>query len=169
MLRQQPVHDRLAVAHVIFFELRAFADAPQLHQRVARVGFVLGLHDRLLLVGRHQADRRQVRIGHEVQRHQIGARLLERRVLLLQQILRRHRDVIGHAARAVAEHLVNLGGQLARQTRPTAWRAPTSASSQAELLAEAVGHASARRRRARSTATPTCCRTSRGCADRSAG
>ena len=38
----QPAHDHLAVAHVVFLDLRAFADAAQLHQRVARVGLVLG-------------------------------------------------------------------------------------------------------------------------------
>ena len=42
----QPPHDHLAVAHVVFFDLRALADAAQLHERVARVALVLGAHDR---------------------------------------------------------------------------------------------------------------------------
>ena len=112
------MHDRLSIAHVILFELRAVAHAPQLHQRVAGVGLVLGLHNRRLLVARNQADVRQVGIRHVVQRHQVGASFFERRILLLQHILRRDADVVRHPARAVAEDLVNLGRQLARKRTP---------------------------------------------------
>ena len=44
-VRHQPVDDHLAVAHVVFFDLRPFADAAQLDQRVARVALVLGADD----------------------------------------------------------------------------------------------------------------------------
>ena len=44
-VRHQPPHDELAVAHVVFFEVRALAHAPQLHQGVAREGLVLGARD----------------------------------------------------------------------------------------------------------------------------
>ena len=50
----QPAHDHLPVAHVVFFDLRAFAHAAQLHQRVARVAFVLG-------AARSRDDRRRRR------------------------------------------------------------------------------------------------------------
>jgi hypothetical protein len=39
------VDDHLAVAHVVFFDLRPLAHAPQLHERVARVALVLGRDD----------------------------------------------------------------------------------------------------------------------------
>ena len=55
-VRHQPVDDHLAVAHVIFFDRRALAHAPQLHERIARVGLVLGLHDLRLMLGRQQPD-----------------------------------------------------------------------------------------------------------------
>ena len=41
----QPVHDHLPVAHMVFFDLRALTDTAKLHQRVARVAFILRLHD----------------------------------------------------------------------------------------------------------------------------
>ena len=44
-VRHQPPDDHLPVAHVVFFDLRALADAAELDERVARIALVLGLHD----------------------------------------------------------------------------------------------------------------------------
>ena len=67
-VRHQPVDDHLAVAHVVFFDVRALADPPQLDQRVARVALVLGAHDLVVRIIRHQAELDQLSIGQEIQR-----------------------------------------------------------------------------------------------------
>jgi len=84
----EPVHDRLTVAHVVFFDVRAFTNTAQLHQRVAGVRLVLGQHDVRLMLGRQQPALRDLRLADEVQRHQIRPRFFERRVLLLEHELR---------------------------------------------------------------------------------
>ena len=61
-----------------------FAHAAQLHERVARVVLVLGADDLVVIAVLDQAELDELRIGQEVQRDEIGARLLERRILLLQ-------------------------------------------------------------------------------------
>ena len=110
----QPAHDHLAVAHVIFFDLRAFADAPQLDQRVARVGFVLRLDDVVVIGGGDDADLDQLRIGDEIETDQVGAAFLERGEVLLDQRLR-IALAVRLAARRVADHFVHVGGQLAAE------------------------------------------------------
>ena len=67
---------------MVFFDLRALADAAQLHQRVARVGLVFGAHDGVVIGGGDDAELDQLRIGDEVEADQIGAAFLERRELL---------------------------------------------------------------------------------------
>ena len=80
---------------MILFDLGSLADAAQLHQGVPGVGLVLGAHD-LGVVGRFdQAELDQFRIGKEIQRDEIGARLLERRVLLLEHGLRAAQQALG--------------------------------------------------------------------------
>ena len=65
--------DHLAVAHVVFFDLRPLADAPQLHERVARVRLVLGEnHVGVILFG-DEAELDELRVGDEVERHEIRA------------------------------------------------------------------------------------------------
>ena len=66
----------LAIAHVVFFDLRALTNAPQLHQRVARVRLVLGHGDVVLFRGRDHAELGQLRVADEIQADQIGAPLL---------------------------------------------------------------------------------------------
>ena len=112
--------DHLAVAHVVFFDLRALAHAAQLHERVPRVRLVLGAHDVLVVAGGNQPELHHVRIGDEVERDEIGARLLDRRELLLERGLRHAPQRLGDQARAVADDLVQVGRQLARRTRPSA-------------------------------------------------
>ena len=60
-----------------------------------------------------------LRIGQEVQRDEIGARLLERRELLLERGLRVAVQPLGDLARAVADHLVHVRRQLAGEARST--------------------------------------------------
>ena len=69
----QPPDDHLPVAHVVLFDLRAFADPAQLHERVARVAFVLGAHDLVLVAGPDDAELGQPGISDEVQGDEIGA------------------------------------------------------------------------------------------------
>jgi hypothetical protein len=57
-VRHQPPDDHLPVAHVVFLDLRALADAAQLHQRIARVGLVFGAHDVVVIGGGNHADLR---------------------------------------------------------------------------------------------------------------
>ena len=80
--------DHLPVAHVVFFDLRALADAAELDERVARVAFVFGADDLVVVRLVDQPELDELRVGQEVERDEIGARLLERRVLLLQHRLR---------------------------------------------------------------------------------
>ena len=62
---------------MVFLDLRPLPDAAELHERVARVALVLGLHD-LSLVGRgDEPELHQLRVGQEVQRDQVSARLLQ--------------------------------------------------------------------------------------------
>ncbi len=63
---------------MIFFDLRPGADTAQLHERVARLRFVFGEDDLLMVGGRDQSELLQLRIEQEVQRDQIGARFFER-------------------------------------------------------------------------------------------
>jgi hypothetical protein len=73
-----------------------------------------------VLVTGDEPELDDLRIGQEVERHEIGARLLDRRELLFQQLLRRRHDSFGHATRAVTDDLVHLGRQLARERTPPA-------------------------------------------------
>ena len=135
-VRHQPVHDGLAIAHVIFLEMRTPPHAPQLHERVARVALVLGQHDIGLVLGLDQAEVDHHGIGDEVQGDEVGPGFLEGRVLLAQHRLRRA-DAWCHASGAMADHLVKARGQLAGQRLPPLGpralvRGP------AELLAQAV-------------------------------
>ena len=77
----QPAHDHLPVAHVVFLDLRAFANAAQLHQRVAGVGLVLGADDRVMVGGREDAELDELRVGDEIEADEIGAPFFERREL----------------------------------------------------------------------------------------
>ena len=156
-MRHQPVHDRLAIAHVILFELRPFPNASQLHQRVARISLVLGAYDLGLILGRQQPELGEMRIGDEIQGDEIRARLLERRVLLLEQFLRLALDVVRHSAGSVAEHLVNLGRQLAGKRAPSLG-AIDLVLVPGKFLPKRVERRLLRTPRSRSTARRTCCR-----------
>ena len=103
---------------MVFFDLGPLADAAQLHERVARVALVLGADDVgvIRLVDEPELD--ELPIGHEVERHEIGARLLERGILFLQHALRIALQAFGDPAGAVADHLVHVGRQLAGDAAP---------------------------------------------------
>jgi hypothetical protein len=74
---------------VILLDLRALADAPQLDQRISRVGLALGAGDRLLIRGRDDAELGELGVADEVEADQVGARFLQRRELFLQRRLGR--------------------------------------------------------------------------------
>ena len=124
---QQPVHD--APAGCACGPLRAahVADArAKLHERVPAYASYSAQHD-LPLVGRgHEADVRQIRIADEVQRHEIRARLLDRRIAVPSA------PPPGVAMSAPAHPgpirgpmtLVDLRRELARRTAPSARRGP---------------------------------------------
>jgi hypothetical protein len=86
-VRHQPVHDRLAVAHVVFLDLRAVADPAQLHERIARVAFVFSANNLGLMFGRDHPAFSDLRRADEVQRDKVRARFFERGVLLLERQL----------------------------------------------------------------------------------
>ena len=87
-VRDQPVHNRLAIAHVVFLDCGALADTPQLHERVARVSLVLGAHDVVVVRFTEQAEIRELALGKKIQRNEIRARLFDRRELLFERRLR---------------------------------------------------------------------------------
>ena len=93
---------------MVFFDLRALAHPPQLDQRVAGVGLVLGQHDLRLIRAGDQPELRELRVGQEVQRDEIRARFLERGVLLLERRLRIAVQPLRDLARGVADHLVHV-------------------------------------------------------------
>ncbi len=99
---------------MVFFDLRALADAAQLHERVARVRLVLGAHDVVVIGGGDDADLDQLRIGDEVQADQVGASFLERGEVFLDERLRVGL-ALGLLARRVADHFVHVGRQLAAE------------------------------------------------------
>ncbi len=156
----QPPHDHLAVAHVVFFDLGALTHAPQLQQRVLRVGLVFGLHDLGLILGLEDAELGQLRIGQEIEADQVGAAFFERRVLLLEHRGRIAAHLVRHLARRVADHLVHVGVQLAGKRAPLLG-ARHFARAPRRIPAAAPARWTCRRPRSRSTATPTCCRAPR--------
>jgi hypothetical protein len=72
---------------VVLFELIPFADAPELRQHVPRVDLVGGAGHLRLLIRLDQPHLGQLRVGHEVQRHEVRPALLKRRVELLDRLL----------------------------------------------------------------------------------
>ena len=114
----QPADDHLPVAHVVFFDLRALADAPQLHERVACVRLVLRPDDLVVVRGSQQAELDQLRIREEVEGHEIRARLFERRKLLLEHALRIALESLLHFSRRMPDHLVHVGRELAGEGAP---------------------------------------------------
>ena len=71
-----------------------------------------------MIVGRTEAERHHLRIGDEVERDQVGARLLQRRVLLAQAA----GQILGHRgldqAGAVPDDLVQVGRELGGEIAP---------------------------------------------------
>ena len=78
-VRHEPVDDHLPVAHVRLLDRRAFADPPQLNERIARVALVLGADDVLLVRRRDETQFRRFRIGDEVQADQVRSSPLRAR------------------------------------------------------------------------------------------
>ena len=117
-VRHQPVDDHLAVAHVVLLDLAPVAHPPELKQRVAGVGLVLGEHDVLLRLGRENADLDELRVGEEVEPDEVGPRLLEGRVLLVQPGLGRAAQPLRQLPRGVADDLVHVRGHLAGEAAP---------------------------------------------------
>ena len=76
----------------------------------------------------------EIRIGHEVQRDEIGARFFDRRVLLLQQLLRLRRAAHRPCGPSRARAPRGSRSSARRQTRPTAPRARPLPRRPAELL-----------------------------------
>ena len=100
--------DHLTIAHVVFFELRAGAHPAQLNERVARLRFVCSQRDLVMIRGGHQTELDELWIGQKVHRHQVGSRLLEGGVLLLQDAPQRAVQTIGDLARGVPDHFVHV-------------------------------------------------------------
>ena len=71
------MHDHLAIAHVVFLDLRPFPHASQLHERISRVVLVVGLHDLVVISRGNEPERDELRISEEVQRHEIRTRFLQ--------------------------------------------------------------------------------------------
>ena len=154
---EQPVDDELAVPHVVFFDLRPFANPPQLHQRVTCVGLVFREDDFLQRVGADDPDLDEVGIGDEIQRDEIGARLFDGRELLLQRLLGRAVQERRDQARSVADDLVQVRRQLRRERAPALGAErlrPRSTRTRCGTRAASTS----RRPRRRSRARPTCCR-----------
>ena len=103
---------------MIFFDLRALADAPQLHERVARVALVFGAHDLVVILLGDETELDELRIGQEIQRDQIGPRFLERGKLLFQRRLRIALQPLLDLARRVPDDLVHVRRQLAGERAP---------------------------------------------------
>ena len=72
-IRDRPPHDHLAVAHVVFLDLRAFADPAELRQRIPRVALVLGANDLFLIRARHDPQLGKLGVGKEIEGHEVGA------------------------------------------------------------------------------------------------
>ena len=111
----EPPHDHLAVAHVVLFDLRPLAHTAELHQRVARVRLVFGAHDVVLVGGGDDPQLDQLRIGQKIQSDEVGTCFLERREVLLDQLLRGALDPRRHLSRCVADDLVHVGRELTRE------------------------------------------------------
>ena len=118
--------DELPVAHVIFLDLRAFADTPELHQGVARVRLVLGQDDLRVRLGLHDPDLDQVRIGHEVERHQIRAGLFDGRRMFLERLFWRASERFRYQAGPVPDDLVQVRGELPAKAPHRSARATSS-------------------------------------------
>ena len=78
-VRHQPADDHLAIPHVVLFELGALAHPTQLKERSPRVRLVLGTYDVIMIVLRDEAEFDELGVRQEVQRDQVGARLLDRK------------------------------------------------------------------------------------------
>src|SRR6476469_4749610 len=77
----------MTIAHVVFLDLRTFANSPQLNQGISRVGFVLRLYDLVVIGSVNQSEVHHLRVWQEVQRDEIGARLFQRRIVFLEERL----------------------------------------------------------------------------------
>src|SRR5690606_17120868 len=76
----RPRGDELAVTHVVFLDALSGLDAEELLlQAIPDVAIVLGVAD---VDRRQEPELDELRIDHEVQRNEIGARLLERRAVI---------------------------------------------------------------------------------------
>jgi len=62
----------------VLFERMFGGDGSTAAQRVARLRFVFGERDFLLIGGRDEAELRELRIGQVVERHQVGASFFQR-------------------------------------------------------------------------------------------
>ena len=69
--------------------------------------------------GSDEAQLHELVVRQKIQRHQVRARLFERGVLLLQHRLRAAVQPVGHLPGRVADHLVEIGGELADERAAT--------------------------------------------------
>jgi hypothetical protein len=103
---------------VVFFDLRALTDTPELDERVPRVRFVLSSHDFVVIGGRHETNLYHLRIRKKVERYQVGTRLLERGILFFQHRRGIAVEVLGDFAGCVTDDLVHVREQFTRDGAP---------------------------------------------------
>ena len=108
----------LPVAHVVLLQLVPLADAPELQDGVAGVRLVLRERNVRLILGVEDPDLHQLRVGDEVERDEVGARLLQRGVLLAEERLRVAAEALGELAGGMPDDLVHVRGHVAGQAAP---------------------------------------------------